>query len=278
MSTLPALQMNEEELFKVLSNSLYVGAQTESIKMVLSYCNAAGLDPMLKPVHIVPMYCATGKKDNGGRDIKAMRDVVMPGIGLYRTQAARSGEFAGTSEPEFGNDITETLDGVNITYPAWCKVTVKRLMSNGAIAEFTAKEFWKENYATKSKDSKAPNAMWLKRPYAQINKCAESQALRKAFPEIGSQPTAEEMEGKEIDITAANIDHITADSNVEVEYISADQATVIRDLCVESKSKEEAFCSFLAVESIEKIPADMYKTATEKLDAKIAKLAAQSEK
>ena len=203
MSTLPALQMSEEELFKVLSNSLYVGAQQESIKMVLSYCKASGLDPMQKPVHIVPMYCSTGQKDGKGYDIKAMRDVVMPGIGLYRIQASRSGEFAGTSEPEFGNDITEALDGIEITYPAWCKVTVKRLMANGIIAEFTAKEFWKENYATKGKDSKSPNTMWLKRPYAQVAKCAEAQALRKAFPEIGSQPTADEMEGKEIDITPA---------------------------------------------------------------------------
>ena len=29
--------------------------------------------------------------------------------------------------------------------------------------------------------------------------CAEAQALRKAFPELGAQPTAEEMEGKIID-------------------------------------------------------------------------------
>lgn len=193
--------MDEEELFKVLSNSLYVGAQPESIKMVLSYCKASGLDPMQKPVHIVPMYCATGQKDAKGYDIKAMRDVVMPGIGLYRMQASRSGEFAGTSEPEFGNDITEALDGMEITYPAWCKVTVKRLMTNGIIAEFTAKEFWKENYATKGKDSKSPNTMWAKRPYAQVAKCAEAQALRKAFPEKCSEVTADEMEGKEIDIT-----------------------------------------------------------------------------
>lgn len=180
---------------------MYVGAQQESIKMVISYCAAAKLDPMLKPVHIVPMFCATGQKDQKGYDIKAMRDVVMPGIGLYRIQASRSGEFAGTSEPEFGNDITETLDGTEITYPAWCKITVKRLLGVGSIAEFTAKEFWKENYATKGKDSKAPNTMWAKRPYAQIAKCAEAQALRKAFPEVGSQPTADEMEGKEIDVT-----------------------------------------------------------------------------
>ena len=68
----------------------------------------------------------------------------------------------------------------------------------GAIAEFSAVERWTENYATQKRDSLAPNAMWLKRPYGQIAKCAEAQALRKAWPEIGSEPTAEEMEGKEI--------------------------------------------------------------------------------
>lgn len=188
---LPALQINETELMQVLQNSLYPGAQETSIKMVINYCKAAGLDPMQKPVHLVPM---SVKK--GGTKEYEWRDVVMPGIGLYRTQAARSGSYAGMTEPEFGEDVTENLGGVNITFPRWCKTTIKRQMPNGTIVEFTAKEFWKENYATAGKDSIAPNAMWKKRPYAQIAKCAEAQALRKAFPEIGAAPTAEEMEGK----------------------------------------------------------------------------------
>lgn len=195
---IPALAMNEAELMGVLRNSLYPGAKDESIKLVISYCKASQLDPMQKPVHIVPMSVSTGKKDGQGWDIKEMRDVVMPGIGLYRTQAARSGEYAGVSEPEFGEDVTETLDGVSVTFPKWCKVIVRRLMANGAIVEFAAKELWKENYAAKSSKSEAPNAMWKKRPYAQLAKCAEAQALRKAFPEIGSQPTADEMEGKDM--------------------------------------------------------------------------------
>lgn len=195
------IQKNEEEIFQVLSNSLYVGAQTESIRMVLNYCKAAGLDPMLKPVHIVPMYCSTGQKSRDGKDIKAMRDVIMPGIGLYRIQASRTEQLAGVSAPEYGAIITEKIGSIDVTYPEWCKITVRRITKTGYVAEFTAKEFWKENYATKSRDDKAPNAMWLKRPYGQISKCAEAQALRKAFHELGAQPTAEEMEGKEIDIT-----------------------------------------------------------------------------
>ena len=68
------------------------------------------------------------------------------------------------------------------------------------IAEFTAREFWTENYATKGGQEKsiAPNAMWTKRPRGQIAKCASAQALRIAFPEIASAPTADEMEGKQI--------------------------------------------------------------------------------
>lgn len=161
---LPALQMDEQELMQVLQSSLYPGASTASIKMVLGYCKAAGLDPMQKPVHIVPMW-----------DSKAgsMRDVVMPGVGLYRTQAARSGECAGVSEPDFGPDTTETLGGQSITFPAWCRVTVKRRLPTGEVVEFTAKEFWKENYAVKGGKEKsiAPNPVWTKRPYGQIAKC-----------------------------------------------------------------------------------------------------------
>jgi hypothetical protein len=42
--------------------------------------------------------------------------------------------------------------------------------------------------------------MWTKRPRGQIAKCAAAQALRIAFPEIASQPTADEMEGKALQV------------------------------------------------------------------------------
>lgn len=186
-----ALAMGEADLLLVLQSSLYPGAALDSIKMVIGYCKAAGLDPMQKPVHIVPMWDGKAGK---------MRDVVMPGVGLYRTQASRSGECAGVTEPEFGDDVSEAIGGQQITFPAWCRVTVKRRLPTGEVVSFTAKEFWRENYAVKGGKEKsiAPNAMWTKRPYGQIAKCAEAQALRKAFPELGSQPAAEEMEGKQI--------------------------------------------------------------------------------
>lgn len=190
-----ALALRDEDLIQVLKSSLYPGAKDASIKMVLGYCKAAGLDPMQKPVHIVPMWDGKAKE---------MRDVVMPGVGLYRTQASRTG-CAGITEPEFGPEKTEAIGGQQITFPAWCRVTVKRRQASGAVDEFTAREFWIENYAVKGGPEKsiAPNAMWTKRPFGQLAKCAEAQALRKAFPEIGSQPTAEEMEGRDLQEASA---------------------------------------------------------------------------
>lgn len=186
------------EVWSALKNSLYPGAADESVLMAWDYCSARKLDVMLKPVHLVPMWI----KDKQNGDKGAMRDVVMPGIGLYRIQADRAGNYAGMSAPVFGPDINQDLGGQAITFPEWCEITVSKLMGDRLVT-FTAREYWVENYATAGKDSIAPNSMWKKRPRAQLVKCTEAQALRKGWPELGAQPTYEEMEGKEIEINPA---------------------------------------------------------------------------
>ncbi len=212
-----ALTLSESELIDVLQTSIYPGAALNSIKMVLAYCRAANLDAMQKPVHIVPMW---------DKNAKAMRDVIMPGVGLYRTQAARSSQLAGIGEPEFGPMVELQLGGSTIRVPEWCKVTVKRLLQNGAIADYISKEYWIENYATAGKDSEAPNMMWKKRPRGQLGKCAQAQALRMAFPEMtGSAPTADEMEGKFIDSMEMDVTPKTRENPLAI----AQQATKLED-------------------------------------------------
>lgn len=185
-------------VLKVIKDTLYPGASDDEAQMIIEYCTERKVDPMLKPVHLVPMYVSTGRKDQNKKDIKAMRSVVMPGIGLYRIIAERSGCYAGLSDPQYGEDVTEQIGTMKVTYPKWCKITVKKILHNGSIAEFSATEYWKENYASKSKDDSTPNAMWGKRVYAQLAKCAEAQALRKAFPDsVGNEITYEEIQGKE---------------------------------------------------------------------------------
>lgn len=194
-----AIRGIDEPTWGAICSTIYPGAKADSVLMAVDYCKARQLDIMLKPVHLVPMQVKDAQTGQ-----KSWRDVPMPGIGMYRIQASRSGDEAGHDEPEFGPTIEHEFDGsdwngnpvkVKVRYPEWCKYTVYKVV-NGSRVPYTAKEFWLENYAQQSAKSEAPNAMWKKRPFAQLAKCAEAQALRKGWPEIGQQPTAEEMEGK----------------------------------------------------------------------------------
>lgn len=215
---------NRAEAIRVLKSSLYPGAKDASVEMVLGYCEAAKLDPMQKPVHIVPMSVKTGKKD-GNKDIYEEIDVIMPGIGLYRIHASRTGQYAGIDEPVFGpmqtmkfrrkewNNGKEAWVDDEVTYPDWCKVTVYRIVGGQRVA-FTAVEYWVENYATAGRYSDAPNSMWNRRVRGQLAKCTEAQALRKGFPEVGSQPTAEEMEGRALEFNEQRAAAITAEQQV----------------------------------------------------------------
>lgn len=232
--------IDDGSLIAVLQSSLYPGASIDSVQMVLGYCRAAGLDPLQKPVHIVHMW-----DSKAGR----MRDVIMPGVNLYRIQASRSGQFAGITEPEFGPDITQTLGGVEVIYPEWCRVTVRRLLSNGSVGEFTAREFWMENYAVKGGKEKsiAPNAMWMKRPRGQIAKCASAQALRNAFPEIAAQYTAEEMEGKDLQAVDEVQEVLDQPKNFG---LSPDRAKVVRAVAAESLQKFNEDDEYGAYESV----------------------------
>ncbi len=221
--TIPALQMSEDELVKVLSTSLYPGAAIESIKLVVGWCKAQNKDPMKRPVHIVPMQVKEKKRDGSGTTT-VWRDVLMPGIGDYRTDAARSGEYAGIGDAKYGSEITETLGGepkkewderarakvdtgktydkLEFKYPEWCEISVYRLVHGNRCEFSSGRVYFKEIYATAGNETSLPNAMWKKRPRGQLEKCAEAMALRRAFPEVGAQPTADELEGKVLEEAA----------------------------------------------------------------------------
>lgn len=180
------LNMPQSTAIATLRASFYPGASDESVINVLEYCRAAKLDPMQRPVHIVPMWDAKTEKT---------RDTIMPGVNFHLTAAERNG-CAGIGEPEYGPDVTEVLGEERITYPAWCKIKVYRQIDGGRIAEFVGYERFTECVSTNKKGT--PNAMWKKRPYGMLAKCAMSQALRKGFPSVAGAYTAEEMAGKAI--------------------------------------------------------------------------------
>lgn len=186
----------DKPLWNGLRN-LYPGAQDQSIVMVYEYCKVRKLDPLKKPVHIVPMSVKDVVADK-----YVMRDVIMPGIQEMRTTAARTGAYAGMDEVVFGPDTEFPMikgevseSPVKIIAPAYAKVTVYRLVQ-GKRYPFTHVEYFAEAVA-RDRYGKI-NEMWTKRPSGQLAKVAEAGALRKAFPEeLGGEYAADEMLGRE---------------------------------------------------------------------------------
>jgi phage recombination protein Bet len=170
--------------FRVIKDILYPNVQKdETLLMAIDYCKSRKLDIMKRPIQIVPIWDSK---------TKTMKDTIWTSIAEIRTTATRTGKYAGRTEAEFGEEVTENLGGTEVTYPRWCKITVFRLVENQKCS-FSAKIFWKEAYKTIKNDSLAPNSMWAKRAYGQLEKCCEAAALRSAFPEeFGNDYIAEE--------------------------------------------------------------------------------------
>ncbi len=173
--------------WRTLMNTLYPGAKGESVLLVWDYCKSRNLDPMKRPVHIVPMRVKVA-----GTDRYEWRDVVMPGIYEHRTTATRTGVYLGHAKPEYGPD----LEYAGVTAPAWCDFTAYRWNAEAKQrAEFPVRTFFKEVCALNNQ-AKA-NQRWAQAPVQMLVKCAEAAALREAFPEeLGGQTVEEEMDGQ----------------------------------------------------------------------------------
>lgn len=171
-----------------LVNAIFPNASsTDSVILALSYCRARKLDPFKRNVHIVPIW---------DKNRKCMVDTIWPGIGELRTTAFRTGEYCGRDETAFGPDIIEgTVGKINMTYPEWARVTVRRMVKGQPVSFAGPKVYWIETYATAGRDDESPNQMWKERPRGQLEKCAEAAALRAAFPEeVGSDHIADEVQ------------------------------------------------------------------------------------
>ena len=174
------------ENFKILKTIIHPGASDEAALLAYDYCKARKLDPMKKVCHIIK----TRVKGKDGDWITI--DSIWMAITELRITAFRTGQYVGQSEAEYGPIIEETVGGTPMKYPDWCKITVYRYL-HGDARPFTAKVYWKEAYKSKSYKDQAPNDMWQSRTIAQLEKCTEAAALRKAFPEeLGSDDILEE--------------------------------------------------------------------------------------
>lgn len=188
--------------WNTMMQTLYPGSSPASVLLVWDYCQARQLDPLKKPVHIVPMRVKQG-------DQWVERDTVLPGIYEYRTTAHRTGEYLGHDKPKYGPEVEE----FGVKAPEWCEYTVYRWNEKAKQkVGYTVEIKFKESCGTKKENYKDPNSKlvangrWDRAPVQMLTKCAEAAALREAFPEeIGGTPTMEEIEDHMPDIDVIDV-------------------------------------------------------------------------
>jgi phage recombination protein Bet len=190
--------------WKALVDAVFPSAKTvDGVMLAIRYCKARKLDIFKRCVHVVPMWNSAL-----GREV----ETVWPGIADYRTTASRTGMWAGNDQCVFGPTLKEGFKDRQVgrgqnaqvreaecapfDFPEWAQVTVYKIMAGQRVAFVGPKVYFKEIFSGE-KGLRVPNAKWRQSPIGMIEKCAEAAALRRAFPEeIGSDYTAEEMEGK----------------------------------------------------------------------------------
>ena len=163
-----------EEDKSSIKNLICPNLSNEEFILFLKVCVNCGLNPMLRQIYAIV------REGRDGR--KITHQVSIDGARLI---AERTGCYAPGREPLFlYNDKKDLIGATSF---------VKKLTKDGTWHEVAATAYFNE-YCPKNKDGRAP-MIWEKMPHIMIAKCAESNALRKAFPaEMCGIYTDDEME------------------------------------------------------------------------------------
>lgn len=146
-----------ESQIDLIKRTVAAGATDDELAMFLHQCRKTGLDPISRQI-----YCIVRKTKDG------QKATIQTGIDGYRLIAERTGQYAGSDKPEF--EDWEIPDLRSVTVTVW-------KLFNGERVPFTATAYWSEFYPQGQY-----TGLWDKMPRLMLAKCAEAQALRKAFP------------------------------------------------------------------------------------------------
>lgn len=169
----------------LIKRTVAQGASDDELKLFITICHGAQLNPFLRQAHLVPFW-----DNRTGTE----RRVVLVGIDGLRAIAESSGAYAGNDDAIFEGEAELEYTGYDkkqhkVKHPDKATVSVYKVVE-GQRYPFTATARWSEYWPGEKKDFQ-----WRRMPYMMLGKCAEALALRKAFPKLLSGIYAnEEME------------------------------------------------------------------------------------
>jgi len=234
MSTTQALTLagdagfSHEQISIIKSQVTPDGTTDAELALFLQYCQRTGLDPFARQIYL----SERRSQDRNGNWITTRKPETT--IDGFRLLAERSGQYAGQLGPFWCGEDGQWVDVWTARdYPIAARI--------GVLRHDFKEPLWAvalyDEYVQTKKDGTA-NSMWKKMPANQLAKCAESLALRRAFPrELSGLYTKEELPSEQHDAKEAQREYL-ADKGLEP--YSAKEAALARQKPVPATIREFA--------------------------------------